>query len=359
MHPIRVSFLASLLTLTACGVGSVDLQARALRTFGPIEDWHLPPPVDAAEVELGRLLFWDPILSGNRDVACASCHHPDSGYAERLDLSRGVGAVGLSERRRGGTLVKRNSMSILNVALNGIAEPEDVYDARSAPMFWDSRVFSLERQALRPAHSREEMRGTVYTEASTVRVLAARIAAISEYRDKFERAFPGEPIGEDTISRAIAAFERTLIAVDSPFDRYLAGDLTALTPQEESGLDAFFEANCHRCHSGPMFSDFDLHRTGVPDNRRLDEVDVGDGDGRFRTATLRNLALNPPYMHNGVFQDLEAVVEFYDDEVRRVDVPGGADDDLAAFLLALSDDGFDRTIPDRVPSGLPVGGNID
>ncbi len=364
-------------SLTACGSGPANLQSRALDTFGQIEERHLPPAQAPAEVELGRLLFWDPILSGDRDVACASCHHPDSGYAERIDLSLGVSAVGLSQARRGGMLVKRNAMSILNVALNGIAEAEDTIDAASAPMFWDNRLRSLERQALRPAHTLEEMRGSAYEEEETVGVLSSRLAAIPEYVVLFERAYPGEEIGEDTISRAIAAFERTLIAVDSPFDRYLAGDSNALNPEEEAGLEAFMEADCQVCHSGPLLSDFELHRNGVPDNARLPESDLGDGRYGFRTATLRNLALNPPYMHNGVVDDLEDAVLFYreanerggvpgatlrpnelDEDLDRVNVPRRAADEIAAFLRALSDPDFDRMIPTRVPSDLPVGGNI-
>ena len=317
------------------------------------------------------------MLSGDGDVACASCHHPDNGYAERIDLSRGVGAVGLSEGRTGGALVKRNSMSILNVALNGIADADDELDAARAPMFWDNRIRSLERQALRPAHSFEEMRGDAYPEDRTIERVTQKLEGIVEYVTRFEAAYPGERIGERTISNAIAAFERTLIAVDSPFDRYLAGDLQALNGEEESGLRAFLRADCQGCHSGPLLADFELHRNGVPDNRRLTTSDLGDGTYRFRTPTLRNLSTTPPYMHSGVFESLEDVVEFYheaterggapgstvardelDEGLERVSVPRNAADEIAAFLRALSDDDFDRTIPERVPSGLPPGGAI-
>ncbi len=370
--------LAPLLLLTACGgPDSEELQLRALTAFGRVEVHHLPPPVRTEEAELGRMLFWDPILSGERDVACASCHHPDAGYAERLDLSRGVGAVGLSERRRGGMLVPRNAMSILNVALNGIAAPEDVYDPLAAPMFWDNRMHSLERQALRPAHVFEEMRGGAYDEERTVGILSVRLASIPEYVELFARAFPGERIGEDTMSRAIAAFERTLLAVDSPFDRYLDGDTTALNPEEERGLEAFFEGDCHRCHGGPLLSDFRLHTNGVPDNPTLTQSDAANGDFAFRTPTLRNVALHPPYMHGGVVETLEEVVDFYhainerdgvpdspvprealDRGLRRISVSRRTAEPIAAFLRTLGDETFDRTIPARVPSGLPPGGNI-
>lgn len=371
--------LSPFLFFAACGgPDSLELQSRALTTFGRVEPHHLPPSIRAEEAELGRLLFWDPILSGDRDVACASCHHPDAGYAERLDLSRGVGAVGLSEQRRGGMLVPRNAMSILNVALNGIAEPHDVYDPNAAPMFWDNRMQTLERQALRPTHVFEEMRGSAYDEERTVGILSVRLASIPEYVDLFERAFPGERIGEDTMSRAIAAFERTLLAVDAPFDRYMDGDITALNPEEEQGLEAFFEGDCHRCHSGPLFSDFRLHTNGVPDNERLTQSDAANGDFAFRTPTLRNVALHPPYMHGGVVETLEEVVDFYheinerngvpdspvprealDRGLRRISVPRSAAEPIAAFLRTLGDESFDRTIPARVPSGLPPGGNID
>ena len=198
------------------------------------------------------------------------------------------------------------------------------------------------------------------------------------------------------LARALAAFERTLVATNSPFDRYMRGDTTAMTPLQVQGMDRFARIGCANCHSGPMFTDFKPHVLGVPDNAKLPPSDAGvGGTYAFRTPSLRNLTLTGPYMHNGAFTSLDAVVRFYDDVrggrggrgggggrrrgrarpgagparnpnvaqgdldplLRRLNVNGNRRD-LVAFLEALTDPSFDRTIPEAVPSGLPVGGRI-
>lgn len=149
-------------------------------------------PTTPAKVALGRLLFWDPALSGPRDVACATCHHPRFGYAENRDLSIGVTGVGLGHGRRFAAdasipLVKRNSQTVLNVAFNG-SDLGGEYDAASAPMFWDVRARSLETQALEPLKALEEMRGRTYPEEKAVDTVVARLEAIAEYRRLFAAA---------------------------------------------------------------------------------------------------------------------------------------------------------------------------
>jgi cytochrome c peroxidase len=170
--------------------------------------------------------------------------------------------------------------------------------------------------------------------------------------------------------------------MNSPFDQFQAGDEGALTAQQARGLEAFDDVGCDRCHDGPMFSDFDLESEGVADHTLLDEPDTGDRRFRFRTPSLRNVALTAPYMHNGVLATLEDVLAFYDEgrsrnqnvTARRGDGDGRArlsrqfqrvddmstreQEDIIAFLEALTDPSFDRTIPARVPSGLPPGGLI-
>jgi cytochrome c peroxidase len=341
-------------------------------------------PTTKEKAELGRLLFWDPILSGHKDVACASCHHPDFSYAENLDISIGAHGVGLGARRRFDTLaaqpfVKRNSQTVLNTAFNGIDEAGS-YRPASAPMFWDVRVTSLEAQALEPLKAREEMRGDAYPEAAAVDQIVRRLQAIDEYRTRFARAFGGaSPVSPANLGRALATFERTLVAVNSPFDRYMRGDRSAMTPLQLRGMQRFQRIGCMNCHVGPMFSDFKVHTLGVPDNRKLADSDAGvEGRYRFRTPSLRNLVHTAPYMHSGTLATLDDVIEFYDDVnggrrgrtrnpnvggsdldplLRRLNVNGGRRD-LVAFLQALSDDTFDREIPARVPSGLAVGGRI-
>jgi cytochrome c peroxidase len=356
-------------------------------------------PTTPEKVALGRLLFWDPILSGHRDVSCATCHHPDFGYAEPLDLSIGTGGVGLGATRtfapgHPARLVKRNSLTILNAGFNGIG-PNSSYDPANAPMFWDSRVNSLEVQALEPIKALEEMRGDAYAEDRVVAEVVARLAANAEYRTLFARAFgPRNAVSADNLGRAMAAFQRSLVATNAPFDRYMRGDTAAMTPQQLRGMNRFQSTGCSNCHSGPMFSDFKTHVLAVPDNGKLATSDSGiNGTYAFRTASLRNLAYTAPYMHNGVFDDLDDVVDFYqrisrggrggrngggrgvnanvtrdqiDPLARQLNMRGGGgggrggggrNSDLIAFLGALNDDGFDRTIPERVPSGLKVGGN--
>ena len=369
------------------------------------------PPPNTAAVQLGRLLFWDPILSGGNDTACATCHHPDFAYADGRDLSRGTGSVGLGPKRvdlsKGQVpVVKRNSPTILNVAFNGVDDDDDggrrgrrrfdgtsqtVSQAR-APMFWDSRVRSLETQALEPIKALEEMRGHAYPEADAVDTVVARIRKIPEYTALFQEAFgPGTPVDGARIGDAIAAFERSLVAMNSPFDRFRAGDFDALTAQQRRGLETFDEVGCDRCHDGPMFSDFDHHAEGVAEHPQLAQPDAGAGRFRFRTPSLRNVALTAPYMHNGMLATLQDVLRFYDNgrsenpnvsnegdrgrgrdrgrngdgiarvsgQFRRIDDMSESEmADIVAFLNALTDTNFDRTIPARVPSGLPPGGRI-
>ena len=252
-------------------------------------------------------------------------------------------------------------------------------------MFWDRRTRSLETQALEPIKAFEEMRGFAYAEDVAVDSVVARLQANTEYVALFEEAFgPDEPISAEQLAEAIAAFQRSLVAMNSPFDRFRAGDSTALTPQQQRGFQEFDDAGCDRCHRGPMFSSYDLHAEGVGENPQLSEPDEGAGRFRFRTPSLRNVALTAPYMHNGMLATLEDVLRFYDNgrsenpnvvNRRRTDGDGSVArlsrsfrrvrdmsdqemQDIVAFLGALADDDFDKTIPARVPSGLPPGGLI-
>ncbi|MDA9557444.1 cytochrome C peroxidase [Vibrio sp.] len=326
--------------------------------------------VNAQKIELGRMLFWDPVLSGNQDVACVSCHHPDNAYAENIDLSIGVGGQGLSTSRSGGTLVKRNAPTIINTAFNGI-DSMGVYDPLNTALFWDNRASSLEEQALGPIKSEEEMKGTLYSEDEILDVVSTRLRNIDEYVSMFDAAFGDTTIDEERIAMALAAFQRTLISNNSAFDRYARGDDSALTQQQVRGLNAFIDSGCSACHSGPMFSDFELHQLPVDSNSKLVAEGIIDQgvDGQFRTPSLRNVALTAPYMHNGTVNTLSEAIAFYDD----IDNPGGdphlsslefddADDEtiaaIEAFLHSLTDDGFDKTIPETVLSGLTPGGDI-
>lgn len=343
--------------------------------------------------ELGRLLFWDPILSGQLDVSCATCHHPDFGYADGRALPIGVGGRGLGPERIDVTpddigLVGRNSPTIINTAFNGMNE-EGMFNPALAPMFWDNRAQGLEEQALLPLHSFEEMRGHAFDESVTLDSIVRRLNDNIVYRNLFAEAYgQNNSINPDNIAHAIAAFERTITATNSPFDRFQAGDEDAMTQQQIRGMDRLRAVGCMDCHSGPMFSDFELHVLGVPDNPLLDASDSGAaGTYAFRTPTLRNLDQTGPFFHNGVGGSLQQVLQFYrtisgpggpgggpgglvrnpnvapnqlDEDIRNLNGFNNNDiQDIVSFIQALNDPDFDRTIPATVPSGLNPGGNID
>jgi len=385
-------WLAAALVLGAVLFAALDVGSQDIRT--PLPRTAKAPaanPGTPAKVALGRLLFWDPLLSGPKDVACATCHHPEFGYAENRDLSIGVTGAGLGHRRRfaaGSTipLVKRNSQTILNVAFVGSDERGN-YDPATAPMFWDVRVKSLEAQALEPLKALEEMRGRTYAEDKAVETVVARLNEVPEYRRLFAEAFGAtNPVSATNLGNALAAFQRSIVANNAPFDRYMRGDRNAMNASQLAGMRRFERTGCANCHNGPMFSDYKLHVLGVPDNPALPTDPGAEGRYAFRTASLRNLRFTAPYMHSGIFDTLEDVLEFYDDvdnggggrrggrnNDRNVNVSRdeldpllrqlrGVDDndfELLSFLDALSDDQFDKTIPKTVPSGLTAGGKIN
>ncbi|NND31079.1 MAG: cytochrome-c peroxidase [Saprospiraceae bacterium] len=336
-----------------------------------------------AKVKLGRLLFFDPILSGEKDVACATCHHPSNGFAESRDLSIGVNGSGFGGNRAFKEpnqipFVKRNAHTVLNTAYNGI-DLSAKYDPEEAPMFWDDRVKSLEGQALEPLKALEEMRGMRYSESEILDVVVARLQEIGEYEQLFSLAFPTdpEPVSIDNLAKAIAAYERTLVSNNSRFDAFKRGDENALSEAEKEGMQTFLDVGCAKCHNGPMFSDYQMHVLGVPDNPKLAERDLGfELTNAFRTASLRNLRFTFPFMHNGSMKSIKEILEFYEDiangKSRNPHIPIEDIDPLARslklkvkdfgpitnFLLSLNDDNFDQSIPETVPSKLPVGGEV-
>jgi cytochrome c peroxidase len=379
----------------------VGLLALLVVTVAAQTTSHLADPASQnARVELGRLLFWDPILSGARDTACATCHHPRLAYADARALSLGTGSVGLGAQRidvSNGRIpgVRRNAPTILNTAFNGVGrrrrrefDGTPSVDQARAPMFWDRRTRSLEAQALEPIKALEELRGTAYPEETAVETVVTRLRSVQEYVRLFRDAFgPDTSIDASQLSQAIAAFERTLVAMNSPFDRFRAGDANALTAQQQRGLELFDRVGCDRCHDGPMFSDFELHAEGVGEHPKLAAPDEGGGRFRFRTPSLRNVALTAPYMHNGTLATLQDVLRFYDRgrsenpsvsndtsrrradvdrrsprldrDFRRVDEMSDSEiSAIIAFLESLTDSNFDKKIPVQVPSGLPPGGLI-
>ncbi len=324
-----------------------------------------PPdnPTTPEKVELGRLLFFDPILSDDNTLSCAHCHHPDLGFSDGLPRSRGKGAVGAGTQRKGGIELARSAPTLWNAVFNH-------------RQFWDGRARDLEEQARMVITTPEEVN-------ADPEALVRELKAIPEYRRLFDRAFGGkngESITFTNIVRAIAAFERTLVSYNSRFDRYAAGDGSALTPQEKRGLKLFLspKTRCNECHGIPTFANRDFKVIGVPpvpgapEDKPKPEAEKGRGggpNGAFKIATLRNIALTAPYMRNGAFATLEEVLDFYaggggrgrgldvplqDDKIRKFQLTQQEKEDLIAFLLALTDESAKPPIPKRVPSGLPV-----
>ena len=328
-------------------------------------------------VDLGRLLFWDPILSGDQDVACATCHLPEFGYADGRARSVGVGGVGTGPARVVGRtgVVPRNAPTVLNTAFNGISELGS-FNPQLAPMFWDNRTQSLENQALEPIRSQQEMRGDNFTASEIDAVIVNRLQANSSYLAQFQAAFGTSVITTSLVAQALADFQRTLVANNSAFDRWVRGDTSAMTATQIQGMNEFVLVGCASCHSGPMFSDFETHILGVPEADGLITPDSGDGNFAFRTPTLRQLQFTAPYFHGGQNTSLLDAIEFYDrpslsqnpnvptstlaDEfLSTPTVNGERAERIELFLNALSDGAFDRSRPSSVPSGLPVGGLIE
>jgi cytochrome c peroxidase len=310
------------------------------------------------KVELGRLLFFDPVLSGNKRLSCATCHHPDLGFADGRPLGMGLGGEGFGPERTGGRELTRNTPSLWNAAFNEW-------------QFWDGRVRTLEEQAAIPLTHPDEM-------AAEPEAVTAELRGIPEYVELFGAAFGGggaEAVTFERVTAALAAFERTLVTYRSKFDRYAAGDFTALNASEKNGLKLFrsLHTRCFECHTFPTFTDGSFRVVGV---RSEGEPDRGRGgampkaaDHSFRVPSLRNVALTAPYMHNGSLATLEEVVKFYsegggrreadpvpgiDDKVRKFDMTAEEIADLVAFMEALTDTSLLPEAPEAVPSGLPV-----
>jgi cytochrome c peroxidase len=317
-----------------------------------IQPLPAPPPVSDELFELGRALAFDKLLSGNRNIACLTCHHPEIGTDDDRHLPLGEGGSDLGAHRRGGPIIPRNAPPLFNL---------HTYKT----MFWDSRAERAEdgalltpagdqltpemeavldfdlvsAQALFPVTSREEMRGQPGdNEIADLddddfqgiwAALMARLAGIPEYVDMFESAYPGERFEDMTFAHAanaIAAFE--VAAFDSrgsPWDRFVAGDDRALNVHQLRGAILFFETGCAGCHEGSRFSDFGHHNTCLAQfgPGKGDGTDGYDDYGRervtgdpadryaFRTQPLFNVQLTAPYGHAGQFKSLRAYIRHY------------------------------------------------
>ena len=308
--------------------------ASAADVLGPV-----PIPADNPQtpekIALGKLLFFDTRLSVNNTVACGTCHQPGKGMSDGLPRPSGVKGE-----------LPRNSMTIWNTAY-------------MRTLHYDGNRASLEEQADKAIPG--------FAMGQSYPALVEELGAIPEYKDRFRQVFP-DGITEANIAKAIAAFERTLLTYRSPFDRYRAGDKHALTAEQKEGMDLFFSARtaCSSCHVAPLFTDNAWHNIGVPqagpkavDNGRADVSKNPADTGAFKTATLRNIELTGPYMHDGVFNTLDQVVAFYvggggpsgptkSPLIKPLDLSAKEQKALVAFLRSLTDPSA-QVEPPRVP----------
>jgi len=309
--------------------------------------WHLPRgfplpsvpednPMSQAKVALGRRLFFEPRLSVNGGYSCASCHDPARSFSDGRPLA--VGATG--------DALPHNAMALVNVAYNisfGWMRPQRR---------------TLEAQMLEPMLNRHPLELGL---AGRERAVCAELSADPEYAQSFAAAFPGEaqPVTFDHLVKAIAAFERTLISGDSAFDHYVfAGEHATLSSAAKRGMALFFSTRvgCAGCHSGFNFAG--NWRDAEGETGRASFASNGTTEGPMRVPTLRNVALTAPYMHDGRFATLRAVLEHYstlgprathyDRRLPRVALTSGERADLIAFLESLTDESFvNRNAPER------------
>ena len=353
---VALIVLISMFSLVGCdepGASGAPPAEPYTSFFTPLPQAAVFPDDNAFSEEkraLGEFLFWDPILSGRMNVSCATCHHPDHGWADGRLFSIGVDGTGLGPTRSGSLETPFHSPSVLNVAFTGLAQTQPQPGFVSGGYFWDLRVATLEDQAIDPIKSEVEMRSSDFLEEEIMPEILQRLALIPEYQDLFSAAFEGpDPISEENIARALATYQRTLITSPTRFDAFLAGDETALTDAEIAGLNKFINGGCTDCHSGPMLAD------NLIDPAKPIQVDKP----AVRTPTMRNVELTAPYMHDGSRATLRQAIALYEDR-NDLDVSLEDDDfgDIERFLRTLTDSSFPRQVPDYVPSQLPVGGEI-
>lgn len=287
-----------------------------------VDDIEYPDdePHSELEIELGKVLFFDTRLSVNHAQSCASCHNPDLGFSD--GMANGIGAMG-------GTL-GRNTPHLYNLAW-------------ASAMFWDGRMETLEEQALGPIEAAGEMN-------MPLNQLLPRLKKVPYYQDTFKKVYGQQGISKETLGRAIAAFERSIISNNSPFDQYLAGNKSAMSPAAIRGLEIFKgKGNCIDCHDGPNLTDDSYHNIGVNngDDGRYAVTGNKNMKGAFKTPGLRNIIFSAPYLHDGSAATLEEVIDFYnkggnggenlDKLIKPLGLTTQEKFDLIAFLGALTD----------------------
>ncbi|MBW8186618.1 cytochrome-c peroxidase [Shewanella nanhaiensis] len=266
-----------------------------------LQHWLLPSsvptpadnPQTSEKIALGKMLFFDPRLSGDSNMSCATCHNPMLGWSDNQKVALGYKSQKLT----------RSTPQIINAAYNHL-------------QMWDGRLATLEEQALAPMEAKLEMHANLEAKV-------ALLQSIEGYVTAFNLAFPGEAISKQTMAKAIASFERTVISNNSNFDAWVKGDKNALTAIEITGFKLFInpdKGNCSVCHSAPNFTDDGFHNIGLasfgdehPDLGRYKQRPLNLMKGAFKTPTLRDIALSAPFFHDGSATTLTQVVRHYSD----------------------------------------------
>ncbi|MGZ8225724.1 MAG: cytochrome-c peroxidase [Methylococcaceae bacterium] len=314
MFKIR-SLITALVLASSVSVASA-WEALPTVAPGPADNETTP-----AKVALGQMLYHDPRLSSTGTVSCASCHNTMLGGEDNRPNSMGVNG------QTGG----RSAPTVWNSAFNAV-------------QFWDGRAQSLEAQAAGPVTNPIEMGMKSWDD------VVERLKSIHGYREAFEQAFGGDSISKDNATKAIAAYERTLITPNSPYDRYVSGETSALTEQQVRGMNKMQELGCTSCHSGPafngpgMFQRFPVHQNPYlaaqyhfSADKGLAEVSKNQADEHlWKVPTLRNIALTAPYFHNGAVTTLDKAVTVMGKLQLNKDLSKEEVEDIVAFLNALT-----------------------
>ncbi|WP_394424570.1 cytochrome-c peroxidase [Vreelandella stevensii] len=315
--------LASVALLGTTSLWADDELGSYRDRFEPLP--HLPPlPAHNSQTDekvmLGNMLFFEPRISASGVISCATCHNPALGWSDRIP--RAVG--------HNGQVGERNTPTVLNSGFLG-------------SQFWDGREPDLEGQALGPIEADVEM-------AMQLEHALDRLAEFELYQERFTEAYPDQddPINAENLAKALAAFQRTLNTPNSPFDRYLRGDMDAISDQAKEGMVAFVDNGCIACHRGANFTDSQFHAIQVPGSKDLGRYVVTGEERdkyRFRTPTLRNVGVTYPYMNNGATETLEEAVAIMGQEMlgREFDEP--TIDNITAFLHSLTGEMPDFEVP--------------
>lgn len=339
--------------LLLCAVGCGDAPPPPWEAANPIKPLPEPPlgvthtwdeldePPTPERVRLGRWLYYDTRLSSDSTIACVTCHRPENAFSEPTPVSTGING------QKGG----RKAPTFINAAW-----------ALLPHTFWDGRAANLEEQALGPVENPIEM-------GNTHDAMIDTLSKIQGYAPYFEEAFGSPGITTDRVAKAIADYERTRMSGNSPYDRWKAGDESAVSDQVKLGDELFFDkAGCNQCHLGYNFTDTLFHNLGVgwdPDTEEFADLgryvvtEVDTDRGAFKTPTVREVSKRAPYMHDGSIVTLREVVELYnrggepnpylDPKIQPLELTEEEIDALVAMMLALEGEGYEDTPPSAFP----------